>query len=97
MWQFNQSLAYDKRMYAEDIRGSIAYAKALEKRDIFTSDECIAVVKGLEAVGKEWEDGTVRHSFLLEHNTFERKKRLPAHSSKFSLRTKISTLRMNDA
>lgn len=60
MWQFNQSLAYDKRMYAEDIRGSIAYAKALEKREIFTPDECTAVVNGLEAVGKEWADGTVR-------------------------------------
>lgn len=70
MWQFNQSLAYDKRMYAEDIRGSIAYAKALEKREIFTPDECIAVVKGLEAVGKEWEDGTVRRPFLLGHICF---------------------------
>ncbi|KAF8319423.1 argininosuccinate lyase [Clavulina sp. PMI_390] len=58
MWQFNQSLAYDKRMYAEDIRGSIAYAKALQKQGVFSADECTKVVKGLETVEQEWANGT---------------------------------------
>jgi argininosuccinate lyase len=59
MWNFNQSLAYDKRMYAEDIRGSIAYAKALVKVGVYTPDECEEVVRGLEQVEHEWATGSV--------------------------------------
>jgi Lyase len=59
MHAFNQSLKYDQRMHDADIRGSIAYAKALTKVDILTKDEEAKMVKGLKAVGKEWADGTV--------------------------------------
>lgn len=59
MHAFNQSLKYDKRMYAADIRGSIAYAKALSRVGILTEGEVGKIVDGLTAVGKEWEDGTV--------------------------------------
>ncbi|KAH8106739.1 argininosuccinate lyase [Cristinia sonorae] len=57
MHEFNQSLRYDKRMYAADIAGSIAYAKALTLTGILTKDEENKIVEGLRAVGKEWEDG----------------------------------------
>lgn len=57
MHEFNQSLRYDKRMHAADIRGSIAYAKALTKVGILTSEEEQRIVQGLQTVGKEWEDG----------------------------------------
>lgn len=57
MHEFNQSLKYDKRMYAVDIEGSIAYAKALARKDILTEDELKKMVEGLQAVGKEWESG----------------------------------------
>ncbi|EKM55483.1 uncharacterized protein PHACADRAFT_256131 [Phanerochaete carnosa HHB-10118-sp] len=57
MHEFNQSLRYDKRMHAVDIRGSIAYAKALTKVGILTSEEELKIVQGLQTVGKEWEDG----------------------------------------
>lgn len=63
MHEFNQSLKYDKRMYAADITGSIAYAKALKKVGILTADEEQQIVQGLQAVGKEWENGTVRRVF----------------------------------
>lgn len=59
MHEFNQSLRYDKRMHAADIRGSIAYAKALSKVNILTADELRKIVTGLQTVGKEWEDGVV--------------------------------------
>lgn len=59
MHEFNQSLRYDKRMHAADIRGSIAYAKALSKVNILTADELQKIVTGLQTVGKEWEDGVV--------------------------------------
>jgi len=57
MHEFNQSLKYDKRMYDADIRGSIAYSKALTLVGILTKDEEAKIVGGLEAVKKEWDDG----------------------------------------
>src|SRR5712675_2930 len=60
MHAFNQSLKYDQRMHAADIRGSIAYAKALTLVGILTKDEESKIVQGLAAVGREWETGQVR-------------------------------------
>ena len=59
MHAFNESLKYDQRMHAADIRGSIAYAKALTLVDILTKEEEAKIVQGLTAVGKEWESGQV--------------------------------------
>lgn len=59
MHEFNQSLKYDCRMHAQDIRGSIAYAKALALKGILTKDEEAKIVDGLTAVGKEWENSQV--------------------------------------
>ncbi len=59
MHAFNQSLKYDKRMYTVDIRGSIAYAKALSRVGILTENEANTIVNGLTDVGKEWDTGTV--------------------------------------
>ena len=57
MHEFNQSLKYDQRMHAQDIRGSIAYAKSLALRGILTSDEETQIVNGLRKVGEEWATG----------------------------------------
>ncbi|KAL5511643.1 ARG4 [Sanghuangporus vaninii] len=57
MHEFNLSLRYDRRMYAQDIRGSIAYAKALALRRILSQEEEQKIVDGLTAVRKEWENG----------------------------------------
>ncbi len=37
--KINSSIGFDKRLYREDIRGSVAYAKALFKREILGEDE----------------------------------------------------------
>jgi argininosuccinate lyase len=65
MHEFNQSLKYDKRMYDADVRGSIAYSKALTLVGILTKDEEVKIVNGLEAVKKEWDDGTVSSDSIL--------------------------------
>ncbi|KAL5490302.1 ARG4 [Sanghuangporus weigelae] len=57
MHEFNLSLRYDRRMYAQDIRGSIAYARALALRGILSQEEERKIVDGLTAIGKEWENG----------------------------------------
>ena len=64
MWEFNQCLSVDKRMYAVDLQGSKAYAKALSQTSppILTAHELTAIVDGLSAVQLEWEDG----SFLIK-------------------------------
>lgn len=58
MEKFNESISFDKRMWAQDIRGSIAYAKAIQKVNIITEDECNLLITGLEKVYKEWESNT---------------------------------------
>ncbi|KAG6333412.1 hypothetical protein ID866_5674 [Astraeus odoratus] len=57
MHEFNQSLKYDQRMHGADIRGSIAYAKALTRVGILTKDEESKMIEGLKAVEREWETG----------------------------------------
>ncbi|KAL0062434.1 argininosuccinate lyase [Marasmius tenuissimus] len=60
MHDFNQSLQYDQRMHASDIKGSIAYAKGLRRVGILNEDEERKIIGGLQAVGKEWEDGVFK-------------------------------------
>jgi argininosuccinate lyase len=45
------------RMWSQDIRGSVAYAKAIGKVGIITEEEVQQLVDGLEKVGQEWADG----------------------------------------
>jgi len=70
MHAFNQSLKYDQRMYDADIRGSIAYAKALTLVGILTKDEESKIIQGLIAVGKEWQNGQVVHTIFFFTATF---------------------------
>ncbi|KAK2467002.1 hypothetical protein APHAL10511_001260 [Amanita phalloides] len=58
MHAFNQSLKYDRRMHAADIKGSIAYAKALARVGILTDEEKDKIILGLSQVGEEWQQGT---------------------------------------
>eukprot|EP00659_Diplonema_papillatum_P003126 gene3126-4918_t len=57
MKQFNDSLPYDKRLYAQDIRGSIAYSHQLEKLGLITGDEGKKLEDGLNQVKKRWRNG----------------------------------------
>jgi len=57
MHAFYQSLKYDQRMHAADIKGSIAYTKSLTIVGILTKAEEKNIIDGLELVGKEWEEG----------------------------------------
>jgi argininosuccinate lyase len=60
MHEFNQSLKYDKRMYRADIKGSIAFSKALLKAGILNEHEQSEITRGLKAVEAEWTNGEVR-------------------------------------
>jgi argininosuccinate lyase len=51
--RFNDSLPFDVRLYAEDIRGSIAWAEGLVTAAILTPDEADTIVAGLNQVAAE--------------------------------------------
>ncbi|WVR05775.1 argininosuccinate lyase [Kwoniella sp. DSM 27419] len=57
MHEFNQSLKYDKRMYAADVKGSIAFSKALLKAGIVSEHEQQEIARGLKIVEQEWAEG----------------------------------------
>ncbi|MDD2383066.1 MAG: argininosuccinate lyase [Sulfurospirillaceae bacterium] len=54
--EFNASLPFDKKLYAEDIKGSIAHATMLAKQGILTQAEADQIAQGLLAIKKEIED-----------------------------------------
>ncbi len=55
--EFNASIDVDQRMYAEDIAGSRAHARMLEKQGILTAGELAAILKGLDEIQGEIERG----------------------------------------
>lgn len=55
--QFNASIMFDRKLYNEDIEGSIAHATMLEKQGILTAKELEDIVNGLAQVKAEIESG----------------------------------------
>ena len=55
--EFNASIMYDRKLYREDIEGSLAHAAMLAKQGILTSDELIQITEGLNQVRQEIESG----------------------------------------
>ncbi|KAK0336310.1 argininosuccinate lyase [Friedmanniomyces endolithicus] len=58
MMQYNESLTFDRVFYSQDIRGSIAYARANTHTGILTQHEFSEIERGLKQVQKEWETNT---------------------------------------
>jgi len=55
--QFSESVSFDKRLYDEDIRGSIAHVRMLSKQNIIPSKDEEKIVNGLNSIRKEIESG----------------------------------------
>ena len=58
VYQFNASISFDKRFYAQDIRGSIAHVMMLAKQGILTEEEQRKMISGLEGILRDIEDGS---------------------------------------
>ena len=54
--EFNASLLFDRELYEEDIKGSIAHSKMLAKQNILTKDEQIAIEENLLKIKNEIEN-----------------------------------------
>lgn len=57
MWAFNASIGFDVRLAQVDIRGSMAYARALARAGVLTADEAATLVEGLGRVAAEFAEG----------------------------------------
>ena len=72
VYQFNASISFDKRFYAQDIRGSIAHVMMLARQGILTDGEKEKIVEGLEGILSDVENGRLEitdqyediHSFV---------------------------------
>jgi len=53
--KFNASIMYDRKLYREDIEGSLAHAAMLAKQEILTTEELILITDGLNQVRQEIE------------------------------------------
>lgn len=79
VYLFNASIDFDKRLYAHDIKGSIAHSTMLAKQGIISNEERDAIIEGLKSIKADVEAGTLEitdkyediHSFV-EANLIER-------------------------
>ena len=79
VFDFNESLSFDKRLYRCDIEGSLAHAKMLGKQGIISAEEAESIASGLKSILADIENGTLTfgpqyediHSFV-EANLIDR-------------------------
>ncbi len=66
MEQINASISIDKRMWRQDIRGSIAHATMLSNQGIITKNEAVEIVNGLNKIAEEIKTGSFEFKASLE-------------------------------
>ncbi|ARJ66384.1 argininosuccinate lyase [Magnetospirillum sp. ME-1] len=66
MQRINASIDFDKRLYAQDIRGSKAHCRMLVKQQILTQADGVLILEGLDKVLAEIEAGDFPFSHALE-------------------------------
>ena len=64
--KFNRSICFDNRLIGEDIDGSIAHAKMLEKQNIIDKKSADVIIDGLYAIKKDLESGALSIDFECE-------------------------------
>jgi len=57
MRKFQDSLPFDRRWYAEDIRGSEIYARAIQQSGLISAQELAQILDGLARVRAEFDSG----------------------------------------
>ncbi|MCR5356552.1 MAG: argininosuccinate lyase [Lachnospiraceae bacterium] len=59
VYAFNASVSFDKKLYAHDIKGSIAHARMLKKQGVITSKDEEQIINGLNSILNDIENGSV--------------------------------------
>jgi argininosuccinate lyase len=73
--ELNSSLGVDIRMAQEDVTGSLAWARGLERGGLITKEDLFAISSGLETISKELASGSFEFSESDEdiHTAVERR------------------------
>lgn len=66
MEEINASISFDQRLFAQDIRGSLAHAQMLVKQGIISAEDGKAIAQGLEQIEAEINAGDFTFSRALE-------------------------------
>lgn len=56
---FNESLSFDRKFYRQDIQGSIAHVKMLEKQGILSYQDKEDIIRGLESILSDLDGGSL--------------------------------------
>ena len=64
--EFTESVSFDRRLYAQDIDGSIAHAQMLAKVGMIAPDECRQIEQALQKIRQEIEQGQFQFRTELE-------------------------------
>ncbi len=59
VYDFNASVLFDRRLYRQDIEGSMAHVKMLAKQGILTQEECGRILEGLSGILEDVESGAL--------------------------------------
>ena len=66
VYDFNASITFDKKLFEQDIEGSIAHVVMLEKQGVLSLDEKDAIVKGLTQIRKDVEEGKLADLIMID-------------------------------
>ena len=66
MEAINASIGFDRKLYAEDIRGSLAHAAMLAKVGILSAEDSEKIARGLNTISSKLDDGRFEFSKRLE-------------------------------
>ncbi len=66
MERINASIAFDQRLYAQDIAASKAHAQMLVSQSIISAEDGGAIAQGLDTILREIESGSFKFSAALE-------------------------------
>ena len=64
--ELNSSLRFDKRLYEQDIKGSLAHAAMLAAKGIISQDECDKISAGLEGILSDLKSGALQFDMSCE-------------------------------
>lgn len=56
---FNASISFDQKFYHQDIEGSIAHVKMLDKQGIITEEDGTQIIEGLKEISRDLESGAL--------------------------------------
>jgi len=59
VYEFNASINFDKKLYKQDIQGSMAHVKMLAKQNILTEEDKEVILNGLQGILEDVENGTL--------------------------------------